>query len=680
MIHKDIKCIILPAQMSVADHKIRHTHKLRIGRKMIKAGCTVRRNNRDVCASKIEPRERGKFFSLLLKGLVLLIALLMITAAPASGQQTNPATADCGLPPEGTIWQSAIYTLTADCTQTGELDLRGASVVTILGNEKTIDASALTKKASFIDGAGKELTMRDVTLVGGGISSNRGIRGSLHLNKPATLTNVTIRDTFRSAIWAGGDNTFTLTNILIENAEGQYNSYERAPAAVDVLNGAQVNISNIALRNIFGGSAAIGIGDKGKGVTISGCLSAERVMPQVFFDPDAYGDISDKTSGACSGAIGNGGSAAKQVAEPKRARCGLPSEGHLERSADYTLTSDCQQSGPLFIPKGVTVTIDGYGHTINAVPGFLPILSAGDLTLRNLAISGSSNGPLSTRLTSKLIIENVIFFGNGGPVEIVDNVATLDQVIFESNSNSRTRNFDSSALRVLLSADVTIRDSIFRNNSGGQGALFAGAAHFIACADNNNELCPGSSTTLEGCITWAVNSPADVAPASTSRLTDNSSGACHFDKLVFPALAVADDSQSNGAGMLVPPDICARPKGIDAIPMGAIACIFRWNGDMDGVLQVWEIDPQTSEGFYQLTVTQPEVEAVRGREAVVAVSLDGRALVVVWADGNVTVKVGPDLQGKIVHVTLKDGVGGEVINLTSTYGPAPGLPYIGNGK
>lgn len=626
--------------------------------------------------------ERGKLLAHLLKRLLLLLALLMLAAAPARAQQTNPATADCGLPTEGTIYQTVTYTLTADCTQTGLLKLEASGVVKIDGAGFTIDASALTRKASFIGGiAGEKFIMEDVTLIGGGASSlDAGITGSLHLGQPATLTNVTIRDTYRSAIWVGGDNTVTLTDILIENAQGVYSSYERSPAAVDVLSGAQVNISNMALRNIYGGSAAIGIGDRGKGVTLSGCFSAERVMPQVFFDPDAYGDIIDNSSEPCSGDIGNGGSADREVAAPKPERCGLPSEGHLEQSAEYTLTGDCQQSGTLFIPKGLTVTINGYGHTINAASGKIPIFTAGDLTLRNLEISGSSSNPLTTRLTSKLSIENVIFFGNGGPVEIVDNVATLDRVIFESNSTQRTGPRDSSALRVLLSADVTVRDSIFRSNSGGSGALFAGMAHYLACADNNNELCPGSSTTLEGCITWAVNSPADIAPASANRLTDNSSGACSFDKLVFPVLEVADDSQSNGAGMLIPPDICERTEAINAIPVGAIACIFRWSSEIGAVLEVWEIDPVASKGHRKLTVTQPEVEALLGREAVIAVSLDGRILVVVWADGNVTVKVGPNREGKILHTTLKGGIGGEVIGIISTYGPAPGLPYIANGK
>ena len=650
-----------------------------MNRNMMNARCYVLRNNLDACASRILSREGGKFFALSPKGLVLLFALVMFAAAPARGQQRNPATADCGLPAEGTIHHTATYELTADCAQTGQLNLANSNgnVVTILGAGKTIDASALTQKASFIfGGSGTELIMKNVTLIGGGLSSTAGIRGSLHLAHSATLENVTIRDTYRTAIWGGGDNTFTLTNILIENARGVYNSYERAPAAVDILNNAQFSISNMALRNIYGGSSAIGIGDKGKTVTLNGCFTAERVMPQVFFDPDAYGEIINNSSGPCSGTIGNGSSAARQVAAPKPERCGLPAKGHLERSANYTLTADCQQSGTLFIPKGLKVTINGYGHTIYAAPGFLPVFTAGDLTLRNLAISGSSASPLTTRLTGKLNIENAIFFGNGGPVEIVDNEATLEHVIFESNATQRAGPRDSGAIRVLLSADVTIRDSIFRNNSGGKGALFAGMTHFIACADNNNELCPGSRTTLEGCITWALNTPADVVPASSDRLTDNSSGACSFDELIFPERPDAAVSQPDGAAVYSRPDICERREGIDAIPVGAIACIFRWNNGLDTIAQVWEIDPQTSKGDRKLTITQAEIDALGG-EALAAVSSDGRILVVVWADGNVTVKVGPDHEDKILHITLKGGLGGAVISQITTYGPAPGLPFIG---
>ena len=47
-----------------------------------------------------------------------------------------------------------------------------------------------------------------------------------------------------------------------------------------------------------------------------------------------------------------------------------------------------------------------------------------------------------------------------------------------------------------------------------------------------------------------------------------------------------------------------------------------------------------------------------------------------WHDRNVTVKVGPDHEGKILHLTLYKSLHGHDIGLMTTYGDAPGLPYL----
>lgn len=94
----------------------------------------------------------------------------------------------------------------------------------------------------------------------------------------------------------------------------------------------------------------------------------------------------------------------------------------------------------------------------------------------------------------------------------------------------------------------------------------------------------------------------------------------------------------------------------------------------DDVLQVYGLDSQGA-GFHLLTVTQAQVDAHDG-EAVVAVSPDARALVVVWDDENITVEVGPDHEGKILHTTFGSELHGAVIGTTTTYGPAPGLAYL----
>ena len=45
-------------------------------------------------------------------------------------------------------------------------------------------------------------------------------------------------------------------------------------------------------------------------------------------------------------------------------------------------------------------------------------------------------------------------------------------------------------------------------------------------------------------------------------------------------------------------------------------------------------------GFHMLTAYRSQLDAAVG-ESIIAVSPDGRALVVMWADRNVTIKVGP---------------------------------------
>ena len=47
-----------------------------------------------------------------------------------------------------------------------------------------------------------------------------------------------------------------------------------------------------------------------------------------------------------------------------------------------------------------------------------------------------------------------------------------------------------------------------------------------------------------------------------------------------------------------------------------------------------------------------------------------------WHDRNVTIKVGPDHEGKILHLTFDQSLYGIEIGLLTTYGDAPGMPYL----
>ena len=64
---------------------------------------------------------------------LLLILFVALFAAPAFGQSdpTNPTTAACGLPAQGTIVASVTYTLTANCTQTRWLEIKTAETPNI---------------------------------------------------------------------------------------------------------------------------------------------------------------------------------------------------------------------------------------------------------------------------------------------------------------------------------------------------------------------------------------------------------------------------------------------------------------------------------------------------------------------------------------------------------------------
>ena len=60
-----------------------------------------------------------------------LLLLLPLLAAPVSAQSNPDVDPTCGLPKSGTIVESVTYTLTADCTQTGTLDIKTANTPSV---------------------------------------------------------------------------------------------------------------------------------------------------------------------------------------------------------------------------------------------------------------------------------------------------------------------------------------------------------------------------------------------------------------------------------------------------------------------------------------------------------------------------------------------------------------------
>ena len=432
-------------------------------------------------------------------------------------QAATPTPTPCSLPASGHIASDAVYTLTTDCAQTGRLVIgtEGSTTkitVTINGGGNTITGT--DGVTTIIVHNNVEFNISNVTFVDGGRSS-KGALAFTSSEYSATISNVTFKDTSHTALhFDNADNTrvtHSLSSILIEDADGVYFSRTHGiPAGIHTIGPVNLNINRIVLRNISRGNAAIGANDnysvpKGparKGtITFSGCITADGVLPLVY-----YGTIVDNTNGAtCTGTIGNSGSSALQYTQKANATCGLPDGGWVFGSQTFTLTGTCTLSETLLIPASASVVIDGGGNTINLNGLTVGIRAWGDLTLRNVVIIGAGLTPLVTYLDKTVHISESTFRDNAGPLIFQDSIATLDEVTIENHAHNSAE-WSSlpplpSAVYVNLSTRMTIRDSVFRGNTGGVGAIHAGAPYQYGSRPH---------TTLEGDNTFENNSPTDI--------------------------------------------------------------------------------------------------------------------------------------------------------------------------
>ncbi|MDE2821675.1 MAG: SH3 domain-containing protein [Chloroflexota bacterium] len=455
---------------------------------------------------------------MLRRGALFLLPLLLVLTsplapAPRSEAQTLP---DCPWPVDALISASATYTLTGNCKVTDMMQMTGSdTVVTINGGGYSVDASALrTSKSIIFSFPGAELIVNNITFIGGGRTS----AAALHLAGSATISNTTFRDAYRNAITAstGGsesNESYTLTNILVEDVQGIYFHYGETGMAVAAHHNAAFTINNMVVRNATGGNAALGIiPNGGASITMTGCFTADGVWPQAF-----YGSVDTSgITGECSGSIGNGGTAERQYPPATASACGMPLSGFVESDASYTLSADCEMSGTLFLVNGATVTIDGNGHAISRDSGTM-LATAADLTIRNMVLSNVGGRPIFGLHRNQLRAERVTFRENGSPIVLADQSATLENARFESNVYAGAATASrASVLRILHGSAVTIRNAVVSDNSGGQSAIYVGVA---------NAFGDSPSLNLEGCLTLENNSPADIIDGG-SYLTDNNTGPC----------------------------------------------------------------------------------------------------------------------------------------------------------
>ena len=489
----------------------------------------------------------------------------------------------------------------------------------------------------------------------------------------ATISNVTFANAGCTALkfdnQTASSVTHSLSNMLFEGGRGQYFSTAHGiPSAIHTVGPVNLNINNITLRNEIGGNAAIGANDTYIGgntatigtITFSGCFTADGVYPRIW-----YGDIVDISTGPCSGAIGNGGSTAIRYPQAPAAACGMPAGGFVYGRRVFNLRGDCAPTSTLLIPYESDVVINGNGYTIDGsgVPSD-PLAVSGRFVLQNVVVSGVNRYPILTYLDRNMRIRNSVFRDNAGMLALQDSVVSLENVLIENHQQSSSNLI--SGIFVNLSAQVTIRDSVFRNNSGGAAVLYTGP--WDANRGRSYQYGENPVTTLEGCITFEGNSPRDILDPG-GFLIDSRTGPCPPD-MVF--LGNPDPPASNH-----PPPASARPPEHNApraevcdgkpraVPVGAIACIFR-DGER---LDVYGINAQ-SQCFFMVTATQAQINA-RACPDLVASSADGRAAIFAAEYGDITVSVGPNYEGKTSNVRLGGGVQGAVISIFTTYGPPP---------
>ena len=596
---------------------------------------------------------------------VFLIALVLLLPGSLVRAQ------GCGLPDSGTITTSNTYTLTGNCTPTDTLIFGEASAeaseidITINGAGHTITGTSNTCSTSS---PGKiiirvynnvDFNLNNVTIQNGGSPGNGAVE-LLNSAHSATISDVTFLQTNCIALRFSNENasaiTHSLSNLLFDGAKGRYFSADHGePSAIHTIGPVDLNINNIALRGIFSGNAAIGANDtyieggtatKGA-ITFSGCLTADGVFPRI-----SYGEIVDNSELPCSDTIGNGGSRAAQYAQRAPGTCGLPNGGFVYGRQVFNLRSDCAPTATIFIPYESDVVINGNRYAIDASGVSTdPFVVAGKFKLTNVVVTGGKRFPILTYLDRQMRVSNSIFRANAGPLVFQDVTVTLEDVLIDNHE--RTASGLTSGIFVNLSAQVSVRDSVFRGNTGGAGVLYAGAPYQYG---------GNPATTLAGCITFEGNSPADIVDPN-SLLTDSRTGPCPEDKIFFvePRLARAESTSSYSP----PAGVCdGKPN---ALPIGAIACVFR----EDGRLIIYRVDEE-SRGHFVMGVTQAQVDA--NGLGMVAASPDGFAAVYKLEDGNVEVSVGPNAQGMTLKVTLEGGVNGRVLGLSASNGPPPASP------
>ncbi len=601
-----------------------------------------------------------------------LVTIYLLGASPALAQDI-PATAPCGLPAAGLLSQAVTYTLSANCEQTGLLQIAADAVITINGDGHTITAP-VDGSPAIAGLAGSTLNLNQLTVDGVDLSRSALVRTSGAFG----ATDVTFtRSKGGAALSAESGALLNLSHVLFARNVSSGADAEGNGSALNVAGDATVTLDETVIRdNLFGGGAVVI--EKDAAFTTRGCLSLVGNIPY-----NVVGAWSSEHGDSCSGTIGN--NAPATIPAPELMACGIPGPGILNQSQSYTLSADCDRFGLWLLSDGVSISITGDGHRISSANPGISIITAANasLSMENLTLDGVRTVNFGSVAATDFALRNArsqAFLNLGN--------ASFTRALFADNVNVEPR-FSASVLfgwTEYRNSTATFTDAIFRNNQGGDAALvnFRDSA-FIA---------------LNGCVTFEGNAPADnfwiVADSSTgpcglefgppwlamSAEAQAVSGASEDLELSAFALANRHIEFPDQAGPSPVPTPTAVPASIPVQPqddcfqnLGAIGKLCRVAATEVATINIFGVAADST-GYFLLRVTQTDIDAAT-LGTLVASTEDGRVAVHREADGNITFSMGPNIEGKVHHVVLQSHLNGAVISTIDRTGGVPGV--VSNG-
>ncbi len=379
----------------------------------------------------------------------------------------------------------------------------------------------------------------------------------------------------------------------------------------------------------------------------------------------------------------------------------------------FVMTKNCQTKISYYfeIKDGKSFTIDGKGFTIFAaaksayattgtVVGFE---DGGErmLTLKNVTIEGGGTetgasrtdntpDPAIVSTSAILVLEDVTIQNTrGGAIRVIvdpnDGTSrvgktTLKNVKLIGNQVSGA-GADTQGAAITIDHGELILQNLFtlKTNTGGVGAMHikSGATldiDTLYCLDvSGNQNASSTAVDIHPALTGALKTKWDGKPTVTTDSCDGTTATTTPRSTPTPAGGGGDGSSG---GMPMPG--LAEDGRIGGM-IGSASAHFLINRGGVLVLRIYRVDSD-SVGHWVMDVAQTAVDAVSG-PGCVAASPDGRYAVRVWADGNVTVSDGPDMENKVLHNTLRGGLTPAVISTETTYSSTPpgvGCPgYVG---